>query len=346
MAVAASRALRGQPPQQEPTYSSETRVVNVLATVRTKHGEIVKNLTKQDFSLAEEGRPQVIRYFAQESDLPLTLGLLVDTSGSQRRLIGEEVSATRTFLDQVLRDKDQGFLIHFDHEAELLQDVTPSRPLLQRALQDIGQPTLQRGGGGYPGGGGGGYPGGGGGRRNGGGGGGGGGTVLYDAVLLSADELMSHQKGRKALIVLTDGVDQGSKVTLSRAIEAAQRSDSMVYALMFEDKDAYNGGPRFGGMGGGRHGGGGGGRFPQQEHADGRKVMQQMARETGGGYFEVSKKTSLAQVYAQVEEELRNQYSLGYTPDSAANGGYRRIQLTTAKKDLVVQARDGYFADK
>jgi VWFA-related protein len=165
--------------------------------------------------------------------------------------------------------------------------------------------------------------------------------------MLASDELMSKQKGRKALILLTDGVDNGSKVTITRAIEAAQRADTMVYGLLFEDKDAYNQPmPRMGG--GGRHGGGmgGGGGYPrQQEHVDGKKVLQQMARETGGGYFEVSKKRSLTDIYQQVQEELRNQYNLGYTPEGNTGSGYRRIQLTT-KKDLVVQARDGYFADK
>jgi VWFA-related protein len=334
--AAATRAVRAQAPQQPPTFSSETRVVNVLATVRTKKGEIVKNLTKDDFTLAEDGRSQTIKYFAQETDLPLTLGLLVDTSGSQRRVLGQEVSATHSFLDTVLReDRDQGFLIHFDSEAELLQDLTSSRQLLQRALDNVGSPQLQRsgqgGGGGYPSGGGGG------GRR------GGGGTVLYDSVLLASDELMARQKGRKALILLTDGVDNGSKVTISRAIEAAQRADTMVYGLLFEDKDAYN--QPMQRMGGGRRGGGMGGGRPQQAHADGKKVLQQMARETGGGYFEVSKKASLEQIYAQVQEELRNQYNLGYTPEGNSGSGYRRIQLTT-KKDLVVQSRDGYFADK
>jgi VWFA-related protein len=340
--AAATQVVRAQ--QQPPTFSSETRVVNVLATVRTKKGEIVKNLTKDDFTLAEDGRPQTIKYFAQETDLPLTLGLLVDTSGSQRRVLGQEISATHTFLDTVLReDRDQGFLIHFDFEAELLQDLTSSRQLLQRALENVGSPQLQRssqggGGGGYPSGGGG-YPGGGGGRR------GGGGTVLYDSVLLASDELMARQKGRKALILLTDGVDNGSKVTINRAIEAAQRADTMIYGLLFEDKDAYNQPmPRMGG--GGRHGGGmGGGRPQQAQHADGKKVLQQMAHETGGGYFEVSKKASLEQIYAQVQEELRNQYNLGYTSEGNSGSGYRRIQLTT-KKDLVVQSRDGYFADK
>jgi VWFA-related protein len=341
--AAASRLARAQ---QAPTFSSETRVVNVLATVRTKKGEIVKNLTKDDFSLTEDGRPQTIKYFSQETDLPLTLGLLVDTSGSQRRVLGEEISATYRFLDRVLReDRDQGFLLHFDYEAELLQDLTSSRKLLEKALNDVETPQLQRrgqggggGGGGYPGGGGGG-----GGRR----GGGGGGTVLYDAVLLASDELTARQKGRKAHIVLTDGVDNGSKVSINRAIEAAQRADTMIYGLLFEDREAYNNRP-MGGMGGGRRPGMGGGRFPpqQSQHADGKKVLQQMARETGGGYFEVTKKTSLEQVYAQVEEELRNQYSLGYTSTGNSGSGYRRIQVTTNKKDLVVQARDGYFADR
>src|SRR5262249_8325413 len=215
---------------QEPTIAVDVKVVNVLATVRDKHGQIINNLSKDDFILQEDGRPQSIRYFSRESDLPLTLGLLVDTSLSQRRVLDQERSASYSFLDKMLRAKDTAFVIHFDHEAELLQDLTSSREKLQSALDKLktpDEPTLARGGGqggsggggqsggGWPGGGGGGYPGGGGrGGHHGGGGHGGAGTVLYDSVYLASDELMKPQKGRKALVVLTDGVDRGSKETL------------------------------------------------------------------------------------------------------------------------------------
>jgi VWFA-related protein len=329
--------LRGQ---QTPTFSSDVKVVNVLATVRDKHGQIVNNLTKDDFKLEEDGRPQTIRYFAKETDLPLTLGLLVDTSMSQRRVLEQERIASYAFLEHLMReDKDKAFVIHFDWEIELLQDLTSSRKKLNAALEKLDNPEFEQSGGG-------GSPGSGGHHR-------GGGTTLYDAVFLASDELMQKQQGRKALIILSDGVDTGSKLTLTRAIEAAQRSNTLVYSILFSDREAYgNGGygVHVGGLGGGMGRPGGMGRggpvgYPQQSHPDGKKVMEQIARETGGRFFEVSKKQSIDQIYASIEEELRNQYSLGYTPDKAdASPGYHKIHLTTTQKDLVVQARDGYYS--
>jgi len=242
-------------PQAAPqtTIPVEVKVVNVLATVRKKKGEIVRNLTKDDFALEEDGRPQTIRYFAQETDLPLTLGLLVDTSGSQRRVLDQERSASSTFLDQVLRvDKDQAFVIHFDREVELLQDLTSSRQKLDAALQSLQTPQFSRQGGGSDSSDSQSDPQQGSHRR----GGGGGGTLLYDAVYLASNELMMKQTGRKALIVLSDGVDHGSKETLASAIEAAQRADTLVYSILFKAEQEYgNGG--FGGRGGGMGGRGG-----------------------------------------------------------------------------------------
>jgi VWFA-related protein len=334
--------------QDKPTFSSGVKVVNLYANVRNKSGAIVKDLTKDDFLLDEDGRAQTIAYFAQESDLPLTLGLLVDTSGSQRRLIEEERSASYRFFEQVLRpEKDLAFVIHFDFDTELLQDITASRKLLEQALENLEAPTQQRQQTQqqpqqqpypYP------YPYPGGGRRRGGmgqpmppqGGGGmrGGGTVLYDAILLAADELMRKQSGRKALVVLTDGVDTGSKVSLTAAVAAAQRADTMVYSILFEDPQAYGGGGGFGRMG----------RIPMNT-PNGKKVLEQISRETGGRMFEVSKKQPLAKVYDEIDEDLRHQYSLGYSPDrsDAGGGGYHRIHLTTKQKGLIVQTREGYY---
>ena len=196
------------PGQQTPTFSSDVKVVNLLATVRDKHGQIVSNLTKDDFKLEEDGRPQTIRYFAKETDLPLTLGLLVDTSMSQRRVLEQERIASYAFLEHLMReDKDKAFVIHFDWDIELLQDLTSSRKKLNAALEKLDNPEFEQSGGG------GGSPGSGGHHR-------GGGTTLYDAVFLASDELMQKQPGRKALIILSDGVDTGSKLTLTRAIEA------------------------------------------------------------------------------------------------------------------------------
>ena len=346
-----------------PTFKSEVYVVNALATVRDKHGQIVNNLTKDDFVLQVDGKPTAIKYFARESDLPLTLGLLVDTSLSQRRVLEEERTASYQFLNEVMReDRDVAFVIQFDFETDLLQDLTNSRQKLEVALdrvhvtqpdEDAGSPGGGRsgGGGGYPSGGGGGYPSA---HHR-------GGTMLYDAVFLASDELMRKQKGRKALILLTDGVDQGSKVSLDRAIETAQRADTMVYSILFSDPSAYSSGgyPRGGYPGGmGRHGGwggpmgGGGGpvggsRYPSggsSGHADGKKVLQRMSKETGGRFFEVSKKESVEDIYKQVQEELRNQYSLGFSPDKSEDAAnYHKIVLTTKQKDLVVQTREGYY---
>ena len=320
---------------QSPTYTAGVKVVNVLATVRDKHGAIVRKLERDDFALEEDGRPQAIRYFARETDLPLTLGLLVDTSMSQRRLIGQERTASARFLDQVLReDKDQGFLIHFDHEVELLQDLTSSRQRLKAALDELETPRLERRQGGGPGAGG----------PHSGGGHGGGGTALYDAVLLASDELMKKQSGRKALIVLSDGVDRGSKVSIDSAIESAHRSDTLVYSILFADDQPFSHGG-FGGPGwGGRHGGGGRMGRPGSNRPDGKKVLQRISKETGGGFFEVSKKQPIEQTYSRIDEELRSQYSLGFTSDRPdAGSGYRHITLTTKDKALTVQAREGYY---
>lgn len=320
-------------------FSTDVKVVAVLATVRDKKGAIIHNLVKDDFVLQEDGRAQVIKYFSQQTDLPLTLGLLVDTSGSQRRVLGKERDASRTFIEQVLReDKDQTFLIHFDREVELLQDLTPSKKKLEDALDQMNassQPQMQRQGGG---GGGGGYPSGGG-RR------GGAGTALYDSVLLASNELMKKQTGRKALILLSDGVDNGSKVGIGECIESAQRANTLVYSILFADKNAY-GSPlsQLGGMGGRRGGMGRGGPPMSSNRPDGKKILQRISLETGGGFFEVSDKHPIEKIYSTIEEDLRNQYSLGYTSDSSNGAGFRRINLTAKKKDLVVQATQGYYA--
>jgi len=352
--------------QQAPTYSVNVKVVNVLATVRDKHGNIVNNLNKDDFILEEDGRPQTIRYFVRDTDLPLSFGLLVDTSRSQLQALDQERTGSAAFVDSVLREgKDSAFLIHFDHEVELLQDVTSSRQKLVSKLQDLQESpedSQQQGGGGSPGG------------ASGRHGGWGKGTLLYDSIFLASDEIMQKQQGRKAMIVLTDGVDHGSKTSLESAIETAQRANVIVYSIYYPGQESgdrrtgmggggYPGGGRRGGgwpggggvgwPGGGRYPGGGGGYpggggrtpAPRTSSEDGKKVLERLSRETGGRMFAVSKKESVDQIYHQIEDELRSQYNLGYTPDRAADQGsqYRHIKLTTKQKDLTVQAREGYY---
>jgi VWFA-related protein len=343
-----------QSPAQPPTAPSkiavQTNMVTVFASVRDKKGHILSDLSKDDFALDEDGKPQTITYFAREDKLPLTVGLLVDTSLSQRTVLGDERTASAAFIDHTLREemKDKAFLIHFDYEVELLQDLTTSRQKLDSALnllqisqreqdassnQDPDQQGGQRGRYGH----------------------GGGGTHLYDAVFLASDELMAKQQGRKALIILSDGVDRGSKETLASSIEAAQRANTIVYSILFKGEEpsenfGHHGGWRMGGpgMGGPGYGGGpyGGGqrRYPQrEERPDGKKILERMSKETGGRLFEVSKKQPVDQIYTQITEELRDQYVLGYVPPKSDDSGYHKIIVTTNKKDLTVQARDGYY---
>ena len=312
----AVRMLRGE---QEATFSAGVKVVNVFAAVRDRRGQVVRNLTKDDFTLEEDGRRQTIRYFSQENDLPLTLGILIDTSGSTQRVLPDEQRASSQFLEQVMRqDKDHAFLVHFDFDTVLLQDLTSSRRLLQQALERLEAPGLLRRSGAPWG-----SPRGRTGRR------GGGGTVMYDAIYLAADELMRKQTGRKSLILLSDGMDQGSRLSLSHAIESAQRADTLIYSILFED-------PAYSGLGR---------RNGRNNGPDGREVLDQISRETGGRFFEVSRRQSIDRVFATIDEDLRNQYSLGYTPENSdAGGGYRKIRLTTRQRGLIVQAREGYYS--
>ena len=235
-------------------------------------------------------------------------------------------------------EKDKAFLIHFDREVELLQDLTSSREKLENALRLLdtspsGQASGNQKTGGQRGGG----------RQR----FGGGGTQLYDAVYLASDEVIKKQQGRKALIILSDGVDKGSKESLSTAIETAQRADTVVYSILFaDDEQTQRRSPiSFGGPGMGRRGGGQR-RYPQEERPDGKKILDRISRETGGHLFEVSKKEPIEKIFSDIAEELRNQYSIGYTPVPDIGYGYHKILLTIKQKDMVVQARDGYFAER
>jgi VWFA-related protein len=338
------------PVSTAPTLSVDARLVNLPVVVRDKKGALIQNLTKDDFVLQVDGHPQTIRYFDKDTNLPLMLGLLVDTSLSQRSVIDEEREASSTFLDQMLTTpKDQAFIVQFARQVELRQDLTTSRPKLQAALKELDTPSSNSRPPSDPD-----DPNDGNGRRR------PGGTALYDAVFLASDEIMSKQTGRKALIILSDGVDNGSKETLVKSIEAAQRANTIVYAIYFKGEEPHNdnhshsGGGYPGGRGGGGGGypgaggnpGGGGGRG-NVNHADGKKTLERMAQETGGRLFEVSKKQTVAQIYTQIAEELRAQYRLGFTPDQAsATDGYHQIDLSLHQKNLAIQTREGYYAGK
>ena len=287
--------------QQDATFSTEVRVVDVLASVRTKKGEFIRDLTKDDFVLAEDRRPQSIKYFARQSDLPLTLGLMVDTSMSQVKVLDAERTASFRFLDQVLREaKDQVFIMQFDMAMIVRQALTSSFGKLNDALAYVDTPSRQELSVGSSK-----------------------GTVLYDAVVKASKEIMQKQSGRKALILLTDGVDVGSDFTVMDAVEAAQRADTLIYSILFSDAGFYS----FGG--------------------DGSRGLRRMASETGGGFYEVSKKHSIEQIFDIMQDELRSQYNLGYVSDQPVRiSEFRKIQLTTKQKGLAVQARTSYWAQR
>ncbi len=369
----AANSSAGQQPTA--TLNVAARLVVVPVTVRDKKGALVRTLGKDDFLLSEDGKPQTIRYFDKDSDAPLTLGLLVDVSGSQRTVLDEERSASAAFLDDLLKpERDKGFIVQFGRQADLLTDITVSVPKLQAGLKkidaDAGRPQFNNNGNdpngsqstdpqdGQNGRGQGGQGGSsGGGRRHGGpGSSGGAGTVLYDAVFLSSDEVIAKQKTRKALVLLTDGDDRGSKESISSAIEAAQRADATLYAIYFKGEEQGRsgfpgggfpgGGHRGGGFPGGSGGGypgGGGGRGGDHERVDGKKILERMADETGGRVFTVSKKEPLADIYRQIAEELRSQYRLGFTPSDTSEGYHKLLVDLPKDKKSFLQAREGYY---
>jgi VWFA-related protein len=285
---------------QEVRFSTDVKVVTLFASVRDRDGHIVTDLTKDDFGLTEDGNRQTIRYFSQESDLPLIIGLLVDTSRSMQTVFEPERLASNRFLEQVLReDRDHAFVMHFDIRVGVLQELTSSRQQLAAALDQLKIPRLIS-------------------------------TKLYDAIQQGSEDIMRAQTGRKAFILLSDGMDFGSHTTLGTAIEYAQRADTMIYSVLFEHPWGR------GGRRANRH------VRPNQQR--GRKVMERLARETGGGFFAVSEENTIDKIYSLIEDELRHQYSIGYTsdrPDSAQK--YRKITLTTKRKDLTVRTRDGYY---
>ncbi len=386
-----------------PTISVDAKLVVVPAVVYDKKG-LVTTLTQNDFAITVDGKPQTVRYFDRDTDVPLTVGLLVDVSRSQSTVIDDEQKASEKFLSSFLRQAganrpaDKAFVLQFAHTAELLQDVTDSHPLLAAGLKQIGtqapgapdedasaQPKDSSGdtssnpnGGNSPGspnnpnnggygpyGRRGGYPGGGGGNNGGGNGGGSrhgeqarSGTVLYDSIYLASDDVLSRQKGRRALVVLTDGVDRHSKESLTEAIEAAQRADTVVYAIYYKGREPHDWGPHQGGYDPYDRGGYDPyGRYPPTtggstdpgtyRDPDGKKILTRICAETGGRLFELKGKGSLDDIYKQIGDELRAQYRLGFTPSyEAASPGYHPIQLTLtnpAGKNFGVQTRNGYY---
>lgn len=284
---------------QDPVIRVDVNLVNITFSVRNKQGGLVGNLTKDDFKVFEDGKEQQITRFQRDNDLPLTIGLLIDTSGSMYNVLETGKRAAGEFFRKVLRQKDLAFLITFASEMELLQDLTSSQNLLEKGLEEVrGQrptsvmtqgpvPTTPRG------------------------------TRLYDAVYLAAAEKLKTEAGRKVIVLLTDGADQGSVYKMQEAMKQVHLADTVIYSFFYYE--------------------------PMYTSDEG--VLKRMSGDTGGRVFEVRRRGGLDEAFKQLEEEMRSQYALTYTPtNDKRDGGFRKLEIKAKDGNMKVQARRGYYA--
>jgi VWFA-related protein len=307
-------------PEPEDTPAATLRVnvnlVSLYFTVRDKHNGLVSTLTKNDCSILEDKQPQTIKNFSAETDLPLTLGILLDTSGSQQNVLPLEQQAGGNFLRSILRKKDEAFLVTFDVGVNLEQDFTNNPSDLIRAIDHAEINTAAgNGAGGVPGIGQGPIPTQGAPK----------GTLLYDAVAQVSNDKLRSETGRKAMILLTDGEDEGSITKPSQAIEAAQKANSIIYVILIADRPFYGYGP-FG--------------------YTGDMQMRKLTEETGGRVINVGNNgKKMEDAFAQIEQELRTQYLASYTPiNNKLDGGFRKTDISCKGDGLKVQTRKGYYA--
>ncbi|MBI3664146.1 MAG: VWA domain-containing protein [Acidobacteria bacterium] len=302
---ATGSAASQEKPQE--TIRVGVNLVNLYATVRDKDKRILPDLTKADFRIYEDGQEQTIDSFAREVNLPLTFGMLIDTSGSQRHVLPIEQDAADRFLGRVLRKGDLAFVTSFDADVNLLSDFTGERRELIRAIERarINAPGNPLQAGPFP------LP-----PR---------GTLFYDAIYATCREKLAGEAGRKALIILTDAMDQGSRMSLEEALETAQRTDTVIHVIGVADY-AFYGGRGYGGY-------------------SGEGYARKLAEQTGGRSIFVNNEKNLEKAFEQISEELRTQYVLGYYPTNRAKDGkFRKIEIKMAKSDAKVLARRGYYA--
>ncbi len=302
--------LAGSPfrvPGQEPgPIRVDVNLVNVLCSVRDQHGALVNSLKQDDFVLIEEGKPQTIRHFERESGLPLTVGLLVDTSNSQARLIGEELHAATQFFEQVIHPQDSTFLMSFDAKTKVVMEKATSQQSIKAGLDQLREdaPHLRRGGTGRP--------------R---------GTLLYDAIAQAASQQLRKTPGRKAIVLVTDGMDVNSKLKMEDAIDAAQKADTIIHSIYYVDDKLYH--------------------ASDWEGRPGRAVLREMSAQTGGRFFHVDRQLPLKKVFDQIQQEMRSQYALEFVSSNESKDGvYRHLQVFLREPGLTAQARKGYYTAK
>jgi VWFA-related protein len=270
-------------------------LVNILCSVRDKKGTWAEGLTRDDFEIREDGKPRALSHFSADSDSPLTVALMVDVSGSVASILDIERAAARRFLHEVIRPGDSALIGNFASTIAVQQDFTSSSGLLESALDRVGAfdnpvdgAVRARGG-----------------------------TLLYDAVDLVAARKLARVAGRKTLILITDGLDNGSKVSIDDAVKAAQSADTVVFAIHYVPESAGS--------------------------SDGRHPLARLSEPTGGRVFSVSEKMPLEQVFAEIADEMRHQYSLGFTP-AARDGSFHKLQILVKRPGFKPQARNGYYA--
>jgi Ca-activated chloride channel homolog len=309
--IAAQEPVAQPPATQQPegpiaTLTLKTNLVAVQAVVLDSRGDPVRGLTKDDFVLKQDGKPQDIRYFSQDSDLPLTLALMVDTSGSQKAFIEDEIEASEKFFRVMLtRRNDRAVLVQFDFDVLRLQPMTTNVTALENSLRFLSMPhqatQFSHGS-----------------------------TLLYDAIVATSQVALNSERGRRAMVILTDGEDNGSRYTVEQAIAAAQRADIVVYSVLYSMKEGDY--PRMSsGIGG---------------HDRGKDALTSISNATGGRVFIVSHKLPLDLIYSQIADDMRLQYQIGYTPPESKPGEYHKIELKPNAKHLTVQARQGYYSPR
>jgi VWFA-related protein len=285
------------PPADGTPIKVDVDVVNILCTIYDRRGALVTDLKQEDFQILENGKPQQIRYFARETNLPLTLALMLDVSGSVQHFVELEKDTAARFLETVLRPDDQALLMGFSSTIILWQDLTPSGPRLKAALQRLhaipfkglpaeGQPMPL--------------------------------TLLYDAVQAAAQEKLKNVAGRKAMVIISDGLDNGSSIKQDAAIAAVQATNTVVYGICYESG---------------------------QSGLYGCSYLKNLSESTGGRMFQVGKKLALSEIFKIIEDEMRSQYALGFMPSNRAHDGkFRRLEVKVRQKGLRVQTRRGYYA--